>query len=102
MVPNSGPTMLQNGGFWQGETAVENAVGAQDGGRPAKDAVLTTVVLEWLSMRTRLSRGLARTYDARTPYAMAAKGGGRSSAIIRRMSENRLLGMATSAIWKAT
>jgi hypothetical protein len=33
---------------------------------------------------TRLSRRLARTHDARTLYAVDAKGGGRSSAIIRR------------------
>ena len=38
----------------------------------------------------------------RTLYAVDAKGGGRSSAIIRKISANRSRGMATSAIWKAT
>jgi hypothetical protein len=32
----------------------------------------------------------------------AAAGGGRSSETSRRISANRILGMATSAIWKAT
>jgi hypothetical protein len=34
----------------------------------------------------------------RTPYAVDVTGGGRSSAISRRMSANKVLGMATSAI----
>ena len=38
----------------------------------------------------------------RTLYDVDAKGGGRSSAIIPKMSANRSRGMATSAIWKAT
>jgi len=37
----------------------------------------------------------------RTPYAVDVTGGGRSSAISRRMSANKVLGMATSAIWNA-
>jgi len=57
---------------------------------------------ELLGIWTHFSRGLARTHDARTLYAVDAKGGGRRSAIIRRMSAKRFLGMATSAIWRAT
>jgi hypothetical protein len=53
-------------------------------------------------IRTHLSRGLAGTHEARTLYAVDAKGGGRSSAIIRKMSANRFRGMATYAIWNAT
>jgi hypothetical protein len=53
-------------------------------------------------IRTHLSRGLAGTHDARTLYAVDAKGGGRSSPIIHKMSANRSDGMATSAIRKAT
>ena len=33
----------------------------------------------------------------RTPYAVDVTGGGRNSAIMRRMSAKRVLGMATSA-----
>jgi hypothetical protein len=39
--------------------------------------------------------------DMQTPYVFDIRGG-RSSAISRRMSAHRFLGMATSAIWKAT
>jgi hypothetical protein len=42
-----------------------------------------------------------RTHDNRMPYAGAGSGGGRSSAISRRMSANKCREMATSAIWKA-
>jgi hypothetical protein len=38
----------------------------------------------------------------RTLHAVDVTGGGRSSVISRRMSANKVLGMATSAIWKAT
>ncbi len=44
---------------------------------------------------------LSRTHDNRTPYAVEVAGGGRSSAINRRMSAKRFFGMATSAIWNA-
>ena len=54
------------------------------------------------TVETHLSHGLHRTHDNRTPYAVDVTGGGRSSATSRRMSVNRFLGMATSAIWKAT
>jgi hypothetical protein len=40
--------------------------------------------------------------ENRTPYAVDVMGGDRSSAISRRMSANKVLGMATSAIWKAS
>ena len=45
---------------------------------------------------------LAGTHDNRTVHAGAGSGGGRSSAISRRISANSILGTATSAIWKAT
>ena len=45
---------------------------------------------------------LAQTHDTRPLHAGDGSGFGRNSAIIRRMSANRFLGMATSAIWKAT
>jgi len=53
-------------------------------------------------IETHLSHGLQRTHDNRTPYAVDATGGGRSSAISRGMSANICREMATSAIWKAT
>ena len=39
--------------------------------------------------------------DMQTPYAVDIAGGGRSSAISRKMSANKCREMATSAIWKA-
>jgi hypothetical protein len=45
---------------------------------------------------------LARTRNERTPYAVDMTGGGRNSAIKRKMSTNKFRGMATSAIWNAT
>jgi hypothetical protein len=42
-------------------------------------------------IKTHLSVGFARTRDTRTPYAVDATGGGRSSAIIRKTSANRVL-----------
>jgi hypothetical protein len=93
--------LSRNSPSCQRRRVAESAVEAQDGITPAKDAVLIRDMVELLSIWTHLSRRLARTHDTRMLYA-AAKGGGRSSAIIRRMSENEFLGMATSAIWKAT
>ncbi len=55
-----------------------------------------------MRVETHLSHGLHRTHDNRAPYAVGVTGGGRSSATSRRMSVNRFLGTATSAIWKAT
>jgi hypothetical protein len=49
-------------------------------------------------IKTHLSRGLARNSEQQTPYAVDATGGGRNSAISRKMSANKFLGMATSAI----
>jgi hypothetical protein len=40
--------------------------------------------------------GLAATHDEQMPHAGAGSGGGRNSAISRRMSANNVLGMATS------
>jgi hypothetical protein len=45
-------------------------------------------------IKTYLSHGFG-THDNRTPHADAGSGGGRSSAISRRISGNRVLGMAT-------
>src|SRR5256885_8709741 len=58
--------------------------------------------VEFSLIETHLSCKLERTHDNRTRYAVDVTGGGRSSAISRRMSAKRLLGMATSAIWNAT
>ena len=54
-----------------------------------------------LSSRRTSSVGFARTHDNQRLHAGAGSGGGRSSAISRRMSPNKFLGMATSAIWNA-
>ncbi|MCP4385458.1 MAG: hypothetical protein GY798_29265 [Hyphomicrobiales bacterium] len=51
-------------------------------------------------IKANRSLGSAGTHDNRTRHA-GAGGGGRSSAISRRISTNRILEMATSAIWKA-
>ena len=80
----------------------ESSKEAHDGGRAAATAVPPWDFNELLSIRTHLSHGSARTHDVHTCYAVDTKSGGRSSAIIRRMSANRSRGMATSAIWKAT
>ena len=59
--------------------------------------------VEFSLIKTQLSlQVFDRTHDNRTPYAVDITGGGRNSAISRRMSANRFLGMATSAIWNAT
>ena len=50
--------------------------------------------------RSGLAGDLCRDADAR--YPVDVMGGGRSSAIMRRMSAKTLCGMATSAIWKET
>ena len=73
---------------------MESAAGAQDGGRPAEAAVATRDMDELLSIRTHLSRGLARTHEARTLYAVEAKGGGRSSAMAFDKSATSALGPA--------
>jgi hypothetical protein len=53
-----------------------------------------------LVISTILSRPLAGTHDARTLYAVDAKGGDCSSAIIQKMSANMFRGTATTAIQK--
>ena len=72
----------------------------QDGGCPAEADLLTRGTDELLSIRTHSSRDLARTHASRTLYGVNATGGGRSSAIIRKMSANWSRGMATSAMRK--
>ena len=56
----------------------------------------------FLSYGRTSPESLCRTHNNRTPYAVEVAGGGRSSAINRRMSAKRFFGMATSAIWNAT
>ena len=80
----------------------ESSKEAHDGGGAAVIAGPPGDFNELLSIWTHFSRGFARTHDARTLYAVDVKGGGRTSAIIRKMSANRPRGMATSAIWKTT
>jgi hypothetical protein len=55
-----------------------------------------------LSSRRKSPVGFDRTRNNGTHYAVDVTGGGRSSAINRRMSAKRFLGMATSAIWNPT
>jgi hypothetical protein len=43
-----------------------------------------------------------RTQNNQALHVERAAGGGRSSAISRRMSANKVLGIAASAIWKVT
>src|SRR3984893_9017442 len=52
--------------------------------------------VEFSVIETHHSCKLERTHDNRTPYAVDVTGGGRSSAISRRISAKRFLGMATS------
>jgi hypothetical protein len=54
--------------------------------------------VEFSLIETHLSCELERTHDNRTLYAVDRSDGGRNSAISRKMSANRFLGMATSAI----
>jgi hypothetical protein len=53
-------------------------------------------------IQTHLSLGFDRTQNKQALHVDATAGGGRSSETSRRISANRILGMATSAIWKAT
>jgi hypothetical protein len=80
----------------------ESFTEAHDDGQAAPTAVPPKDLDKFLGIWTHLSRGFARTHDARTHYAVDAKGGGRSLAIIRKISANRYGGMATSANRKAT
>ena len=59
---------------------------------------------EWIFVfiKTHLSHGFAGADDNRTRHAGVGSGGGRSSAISRKISWNNSLGTATSAIWKMT
>jgi hypothetical protein len=65
-------------------------------GAPAETRDTTELLVIW----THVSRGLAQTHAARTLYAVDAMGGGHSSQNIRKMSQNRFPGMATSVSWK--
>jgi len=80
----------------------ESSTDAHDDGRAGVTAFPRRNLNALLTIWTHLSHGSAGSLDARTLYAVDAKGSGRSSAIIRKISSNRFLGIATSAIWKAT
>ena len=54
--------------------------------------------VEFSLIETRLSCEFEPTHDNRTPYAVEVTGGGRNSAMSRKMSAKRIFGMATSAI----
>jgi len=64
--------------------------------------VATRTTANFLSSRRTSAVVCDATHDTRTHYAVDVTGGGRSSAISRRMSAKRFLGIATSAIWKTT
>src|SRR5271155_71124 len=67
------------------------SLGLESGGNPEFDVI-----------ETHLSRRFVQTCDNRTHYAVDVIGGGRSSAIMRKMSAKTLRGIATSAIWNET
>jgi hypothetical protein len=62
-----------------------------------RPAWLARKAVTFFVIKTHLSLGLG-TGDDRTPYAGAASGGDRNSAMSRKMSANRFLEMATSTI----
>jgi hypothetical protein len=81
-------------GFWQAsafDACLQRISGRAARGRTPRNAEISVI-------KTHLSPEFARTHDDRTLYAGTGSGGDRSSAIIRRMSAKRFLGMATSAI----
>jgi hypothetical protein len=101
MDPGPGETIFRFGVFDKTEPSRLNALERKKWAHrlpPDEIRDMTELLVIW----TQFSRGLARTRDARMLYAMEAKGGGRSSAIIRKIWANRSRGMATSAIWKTT
>ncbi len=57
---------------------------------------------EKISIKAHLPPGSCSTSFSRPGHAGAGSGGGRNSAISRRISANSVLGTATSTIWKAT
>ena len=85
-------------GFWQFQTLDTGLSCSQ----PVTLARRAPKMPNLLSSRRISSVGFARTHDNPRLHAGAGSGGGRSSAISRRMSSNKSLGMATSAIWNAT
>jgi len=97
MDPGPDATVFPFGVFDKAEPSRLNA-GAQKVDAPAETRDTTELPVIW----THVSRGLAQTHGARMLYAVDAKGGDRSAAIIRKISANRIRGMATSAIWKTT
>jgi hypothetical protein len=75
---------------------------ASDAGGNALALRRERISSEFSVIEARLSRDFCRKARHRTLYAVDRSGGDRSSAINRRMSPKRFLGMATSAIWNAT
>ena len=98
MVPDRSGSFLQSGVFDKAQPRWKAPQRPHDDGRAVATAVPPGDMDGLLSIRTHLSRRLAPTYDAGTLYAVEAKGGSRSSAIIRKMPANRSHGMATFAL----
>ena len=74
---------------------------AHDGGRAAAAAGPPWDFNELLPIPTHFSCGFARTHAARTNYAVDANGGGRSPAIVRKISANRSRRTATFTLWRS-
>jgi hypothetical protein len=87
------------GGHWQCQFlgAGLSCTQASDIGAPSAENVDFVVIQTHLSPLV-----FDRTQNKQALHVDTAAGGGRSSAISRRMSANRFRGMATSAIWNAT
>jgi hypothetical protein len=75
---------------------------ALDRGQDTPSGCLAGKILNLPSSRRTFPVVFDQTRDTQTHYAGDVIGGGRNSAISRKMSANRFLGMATSDIWKAT
>jgi hypothetical protein len=71
-----------------------------EGRRAASTPFSESGRVEYSLIETHLSCELERMHHNRTLYAVDRSDCGRSSAMSRKMSPNRILGIATSAIWK--
>ena len=80
-------------GFWQCQTLDTGLSCSQ----PVTLARRAPKMPNLLSSRRTSSVGFARTHDNQRLHAGAGSGGGRSSAISRRMSPNKFLGMGRVA-----
>jgi hypothetical protein len=70
----------------------------RDGIRDATRSRCAPKSAEFAIIKTHVSISFGRTRDDGTPYAVDVAGGGRNSAMSRKMSEKMILGMAISAI----